>query len=107
MPDRELELAVDALLMAFTAAQTGGDMGTAVANVYADRFEDMQVDASDCECRGDCPVVGRATIAAATEGGRIIAEHLALELRLLGALIEATGNPDYQALLQQVLDEAD
>jgi hypothetical protein len=100
----EISQAAGALLMAITAAQldeSGDAIPTAVAGVYGDRFDRLEVETT--ECGGGCPVLERALEAVGAEFGVIISGQLTLQIALLARLAEALDRP-YQDLLHEVLD---
>lgn len=102
MSDNGLSQAVDLLTMclggqaAHSAAPSGG---------YSEQLKVWAV-VDVRECEGDCPVRDRVAQEAGNQFGRILSEHLRLELGLLGIACRATGQ-EPRELLRQVLVEAD
>jgi hypothetical protein len=90
--------------MAITAAhldETGGAIATAVAGVYGDRFDRLEVETT--ECRSRCPALDRALHAVGEEFGAIVGGQLTLQIALLARLAEALDQP-YETVLHDVLD---
>lgn len=89
--------------MAITAAHmddTGTAIATAVAGVYADRFDELEVDTTEC---GGCPALDRALHAVGAEFGAIIGAQVTLQIALLARLAEVLDQP-YEKVLHDVLD---
>lgn len=90
--------------MAITAAHmddTGGAIATAVAGVYGDRFDRLDVETTECE--GGCPALDRALHAVGEEFGAIVGGQLTLQIALLARLAEVLDQP-YEMVLHEVLD---
>lgn len=103
-PSSEISTAAGALLMAITAAhmdESGGAIATAVAGVYGDRFD--RVDVATSECKDPCPALDRALHALGEEFGSIIGGQLTLQIALLARLAQELDRP-YDEILHEVLD---
>jgi hypothetical protein len=100
----DVSQAADALLMAITAAQvdeSGNAIPQAVAGVYADRIDGLQVETT--ECAGGCPALGRAVQDVGGEFGRIISGQLILQIGLLARLAQELDRP-YDEILREILE---
>jgi hypothetical protein len=91
--------------MAITAAhvdESGGAIPAAVASVYGDRFDTLEVETTGCG--GECTSLDRALEAVGTEFGHMVSAQLTLQIALLARLAEALGRP-YEEVLHEVMED--
>jgi len=90
--------------MALASVDTAS-FGSVVASVYGERFDNMPpVDITDCG-KESCPSIDRAAMQAGQLSGKILAEHIALEIRLLARIIQHEGGTA-EEILRSLLQEA-